>query len=258
MASHVPKPVNINRADETELKTLPQIGKFCAQAIIHACTKQGGRLMEDDFKSIPKLGAKVWQPLLDGKAITFGSPAPTAHCEPKSVSSTSSVEDTQNQSKSSTDTAVGPPTQLTPVHIAQAHFQFKPHYQKTQSSALQPSASGDNQTPGLGHPPQGSADKALSQEAMAAEITQLRQQLQSTKETLEDVWDHHSSKIQLYQGELESLKEDKSKIEMVVQELQVKQEGSKANLQDVHHWVNQLEQRNAKLEACNQDLEKRY
>ena len=78
MASHIPKPVNINRADETELKALPQIGKFCAQAIIHAHTKQGGRLTEDDFKSIPKLGAKVWQPLLDEKAITFGSPAPTA------------------------------------------------------------------------------------------------------------------------------------------------------------------------------------
>ena len=80
MASHVPKPVNINRADETELKTLPQIGKFHAQAIIHACTKQGGRLMEDDFKSISKLGTEVWQPLLDGKAITFGSPASTARC----------------------------------------------------------------------------------------------------------------------------------------------------------------------------------
>ena len=37
--------------------------------------------------------------------------------------------------------------------------------------------------------------------------------------------------------------------------MQIKQEGSKANL---HHWVNQLEQRNAQLEACNQDLEKRY
>ena len=56
----------------------PKIGKFHAQAIIHGHTKQGGRLMEDDFKSIPKLGAKVWQPLLDEKAITFGSPAPTA------------------------------------------------------------------------------------------------------------------------------------------------------------------------------------
>ena len=150
MASHVPKPVNINRTDKTKLKTLPQIGKFCTHAIIHACTKQDGRLMEDDFKSIPKLDAKVWQPLLDGKAITFGSPAPTAHHEPKSVSSNSSVEDTQNQNKSSTSTAVGPPTQLTPVHIAQACFQFQPHYQKTESPALQPSASGDNQTPGLG------------------------------------------------------------------------------------------------------------
>ena len=204
MASHVPKPININRPDETELKTLPQIGKFHAKAIIHACTKQGGRLMEDDFKSIPKLGAKVWQPLLDGKAITFGSPAPIAHCEPKSVSSNSSVQETQNQSKSSTDTAAGPPTQSTPVHIAQACFQFQPHYQKIQSSPLQPSASGSNQTPGLGYPSQGSADKALSQEAMAAEIAQIRQQLQFTKETLEDVWDCHSSEIQLYQGELES------------------------------------------------------
>ena len=65
----------------------------------------------------------------------------------------------------------------------------------------------------------------------------------------------HGSEIRLYQGELESLKEDKSQIERVVHELQVKQEGSKANL---HHRVNQLEQRNAQLEACNQDLEKRY
>ena len=248
MASHIPKPVNINRADETELKALPQIGKFRAQAIIHARTKQGGRLTEDDFKSIPKLGAEVWQPLLDEKAITFGSPAPTARREPMSVSSTSSVEDTQNKSKSSTDTTVGPPSQSTPVHIAQARFQFKPHYQKTQSSALQPSASGDNQTPRLGHPPQGSADKALSQEAMAAEIAQLRQQLQFTKETLEDVRDRHGSEIRLYQGELQSLKEDKSQIERVVHELEVERENR----------VNQLEQRNAQLETRNQDLEKRY
>ena len=168
------------------------------------------------------------------------------------------MEDTQNQSKSSTDTAVGPSTQLTPVHIAQTHFQFWPHHPQTQSPALQPSASGDNQTPGLGHPPQGSAEKALSQEAMAADIAQLRQQLQFTKETLEDVWDHHSSEIWLYQGELESLREDKSKIEMVAQELQVKQEDPKANLQDAHHRVDQLAQRNAQLEAYNQYLEKRY
>ena len=172
-----------------------------------------------------------------------------------SVSSTSSVEDTQHESKSSTDTAVGPPSQSTPVHIAQAYFQFKPHYQKTQSSALQPSASGDTQTPGLGHPPQGSANKALSWAAMAAEITQLRQQLQSIKEILEDGRDQHGSEIWLYQGGLESLKKDESQIKRVVHELQVKQEGSKANL---HHWVNQLEQRNAQLEARNQDLEKRY
>ena len=90
---------------------------------------------------------------------------------------------------------------------------------------------------------------------MAAEIAQLRQQLQFTKETLEDVRDWHGSEIWLYQGELESLKEDKSQIEGVVHELQVKQEGSKANL---HHQVNQLEQRNAQLEARNQDLKKRY
>ena len=86
-------------------------------------------------------------------------------------------------------------------------------------------------------------------------ITQLWQQLQSIKETVEDVRDHHISKIQLYKGELESFKEDKSKIKRVVHELQEKQEGSKANL---HHQVNQLEQRNAQLEAYNQYLEKRY
>ena len=83
---------------------------------------------------------------------------------------------------------------------------------------------------------------------MAAEIAQLRQQLQSIKETLEDVRDCHSSKIRLYQGELESLKEDKSQIERVVHELQVEQENQ----------VNQLEQRNAQLETRSQDLEKRY
>ena len=96
MASHVPKPVNINRADEAELKSLPQIGRFQAQAIIAARNHQGGRLTEDDFKAIPKLGAEVWQPLLDQKAINFGSPAPvpTARCDPKSMSSASSAEDT--------------------------------------------------------------------------------------------------------------------------------------------------------------------
>ena len=164
MASHVPKPVNINRADEAELKSLPQIGRFQAQAIIAAHNHQGGRLTEDDFKAIPKLGAEVWQPLLDQKAINFGSPAPvpTARRDPKSMSSASSAEDTQNQMESSVDTAVGPPTQSTPVHIAQAHFQFWPQYQKAQASVRQSSANGDNQTPGLGNPPQGSADEALS------------------------------------------------------------------------------------------------
>ena len=220
MASHVPKPVNINRADEAELKSLPQIGRFWAQAIIAACTNQGGRLTEDDFKAIPKLGAKVWQPLLDKDAITFGSPAPvpTARRDPKSMSSASSTEDTQNQMESSVDTAVGPPTQSTPVHIAQAHFQFWPQYQKAQASVRQSSASGDNQTPGLENPHSmfiifditpGSADEALSWEQMAAEIAQLRQQLKFTKETLDDVRDHHGSEIQSYQGELESLKEHK-------------------------------------------------
>ena len=126
-------------------------------------------------------------------------------------------------------------------------FSLNPITRKPNPLTLQPSASGDNQTPRLGHPPQGSADKALSQEAtMAAEIAQLRQQLQFTKETLEDVRDQHGSEIWLYQGELESLKEDKSQIERVVHELQVEREGSKANL---HHWVNQLEQRNAQLET---------
>ena len=94
MASHVPKPVNINRADEAELNSLPQIGRFQAQAIIAARNHQGGRLTEDDFKAIPRLSAEVWQPLLDQDAITFGSlaPVPTARHEPKSMSSASSTE----------------------------------------------------------------------------------------------------------------------------------------------------------------------
>ena len=61
---------------------------------------------------------------------------------------------------------------------------------------------------------------------MAAEIAQLRQQLKFTKETLEDVRDHHGSEIRSYQGELESLKEHKGHIEKIVGELQAKQEGS--------------------------------
>ena len=260
MASHVPKPVNINRADESELKSLLQIGRFWAQAIIAAHTDRGGRLMEDDFKAIPKLGAEVWQLLLDKDAITFGSPAPvpTDRHEPKSMSSASSADDTQNQMESSADTTVGPPTQSTPVHIAQAHFQFQPQYQKALASAPQSSANGDNLTPGLGNPPQGSADEALSWEQMAAEITQLRQQLKFTEETLEDVQDHHGSEMWSYQGELESLKEDKGKIEKIGGELQAKQEGSRVNLMDTHCQVNQLEQANAQLEAYNQDLEEKY
>ena len=77
MASHVPKPVN--RADEAELKSLPQIGRFQAQTIIATCNHQGGRLTEDDFKAIPKFVAEVWQPLLDQDAITFGSRAPVPY-----------------------------------------------------------------------------------------------------------------------------------------------------------------------------------
>ena len=90
------------------------------------------------------------------------SPVPTARCEIKSMSSASSAEDTQNQMESSVDTAVGLPTQSTPVHIAQARFQFQPQYQKAQASVRQSSANDDNQTPGLGNPPPGSADEALS------------------------------------------------------------------------------------------------
>ena len=78
------------------------------------------------------------------------------------MSSASSAEDTQNQMESSVDTAVGLPTQSTPVHIAQARLQFRPQYQKAQASVRQSSANGDNQTPGLGNPPPGSADEALS------------------------------------------------------------------------------------------------
>ena len=93
---------------------------------------------------------------------------------------------------------------------------------------------------------------------MAAEIAQLRQQVKFTKETLEDVRDHHGSEIWLYQGELESLKEHKGQIEKIVGELQAKQEGSRVNLMDAHWWVNQLEQANAQLEAYNQDLEEKW
>ena len=42
---------------------------------------KGGGLTEDDFKAIPKLGAEVWQPLLDQKAINFGSPAPSPYSQ---------------------------------------------------------------------------------------------------------------------------------------------------------------------------------
>ena len=101
---------------------------------------------QTDFKAIPKLGAEVWQPLVDKDAVTFQSPAPvpTNRCEPKSMSSASSADDTQNQMESSADTALGPPTQSTPVHIAQAHFQFWLQYEKAQASVMQSSANDDN------------------------------------------------------------------------------------------------------------------
>ena len=112
-------------------------------------------------------------------------------------------------------TAQWTPTQLTPIHTAQACFQFKPHYQKTQPSALQPSASGDNQTPGLGHPPQGSADRPSHEQQWQLKLLSLGNNSSLPKETLEDVRDCQSSEIWLYKGELESLKEDKSNIEMI-------------------------------------------
>ena len=98
MASHVPKPVNINRADEAELKSLPQIGRFQAQAIIAALMPS---LLDPQPQSL--------QPDVNPSQCPL--PAP---------------EDIQNQMESSVDTAVGPPTQSTPVHIAQAHFKFQP------------------------------------------------------------------------------------------------------------------------------------
>ena len=93
---------------------------------------------------------------------------------------------------------------------------------------------------------------------MAAEIAQLRQQCKFTKETLEDVRDHHGSEIRSYQGELESLKEHKGHIEKIIRELQAKQEDSRVNLTDAHCQVTQLKQANAQLEAYNQNLEKKY
>ena len=93
---------------------------------------------------------------------------------------------------------------------------------------------------------------------MTPQIAKLRQQLKFTEETLDDVGDHHGSEIRSYQGELESLQQDKHQIKKIALALQAKRVDSKANLNEAHHRVNQLECFNATLEASNQYYEKRY
>lgn len=74
MAEGGSSPININAASHEDLVQLPGIQAARAREILRRRMERGGFLSEEDFKNIPKLGPKVWQPLLENKIITFGPP----------------------------------------------------------------------------------------------------------------------------------------------------------------------------------------
>ena len=154
-------PININRADIQELKTLPGIPNGRARAIISTRKRLGGCMTVDDFKSITKIGCSVWQPLLEKGAITFdpagpSGPARAARANHQTSSNSESSPDVPlNQEASSPEHSVSPPAQSTPVQMAPARLQFPPKG----AIALTPIPETVPLTPGI-HPGLGGPDPA--------------------------------------------------------------------------------------------------
>ena len=67
-------PLNIDKATKEELMTLPGIKESWAIEILKRRDELGGCMSEYDLKSIMKIGAQVWGPLISDKVICFGSP----------------------------------------------------------------------------------------------------------------------------------------------------------------------------------------
>ena len=113
-------PININAAMEEELMTLHHISKTQAKAIMETCKQLGGSMTVDDFKSITKISANIWQPLIEQGVIIFGPPGAARHDHQSSSTSDSSPDIPLTQGASSPDPSDEPPTQSTPVHMAPA------------------------------------------------------------------------------------------------------------------------------------------
>ena len=119
-------PININATTEEELMTLPNVFKKWAKAIVSTRKHLGGSMTVDDFKSIIKIGANIWQPLIEQGIIVFGPPGAARHDHQISSKSDSFPNVPLTQGASSPDPSDEPPTQPTPVHMATACLQFPP------------------------------------------------------------------------------------------------------------------------------------
>ena len=102
-------PININAAMEEELMTLHHISKKRAKAIMDTCKQLGGSITVDNFKSITKISANIWQPLIEQGAIVFGPPGAARHDHQSSSTSDSSPDIPLTQGASSLDPSDEPP-----------------------------------------------------------------------------------------------------------------------------------------------------
>ncbi|VDI36542.1 Hypothetical predicted protein [Mytilus galloprovincialis] len=67
------KPININKANFTQLKAIKKIGETRALAII-AKREEDGLLNLDNLKEIPEAPQSLWTALLNEKIICFEDP----------------------------------------------------------------------------------------------------------------------------------------------------------------------------------------
>ena len=123
--------------------TLHHISKRWAQAIMDTHKQLGGSMTVDDFKSITKISANIWQPLIEQGAIVFGPPGAARHDHQSSSTSDSSPDIPLTQE---------PPNQPTPVHMAPARLHFPPKGGMDTLTPILDESSALGIHPGLGGP----------------------------------------------------------------------------------------------------------
>ena len=106
----------------------------------------------DDFKSITKIGANIWQPLIEQHAIVFGLPGAARHDHQNSFTPDSSPKVSLTQGASLADPSDEPPTQPPPVHMAPACLHFPPKGGMDTLTPILDESSALGIHPGLGGP----------------------------------------------------------------------------------------------------------